>query len=123
MATDKLRKGVDEQLLEGGIGGAGSIGGRSATAKKVQSMTPQERAALENPGKQFETLSPTAERAMEKMRKAKESSDYKSSPELENVGEQFRVKTDGKKKGGMIRSASKRADGIASRGKTRGRIV
>ena len=28
-----------------------------------------------------------------------------------------------KKKGGAVRSASKRADGIASRGKTRGRIV
>ena len=28
-----------------------------------------------------------------------------------------------KKKGGMIRSASKRADGIAARGKTRGRII
>jgi len=28
-----------------------------------------------------------------------------------------------KKKGGMIRSASKRADGIAMRGKTRGRLV
>ena len=28
-----------------------------------------------------------------------------------------------KKKGGMIRSASKRADGIAARGKTRGRLV
>jgi len=28
-----------------------------------------------------------------------------------------------KKKGGMVRSASKRADGIAQRGKTRGRII
>jgi len=32
-------------------------------------------------------------------------------------------KVSGMKKGGMIGSASKRADGCASRGKTRGRMV
>ena len=129
MATSKI-KGIDEQTLEGGLGGAGGAGGRSATAKKVESMTPQERAALENPGKQFETLHPIEERALEKVRKAKE---LKDPPEFANPGKQFETmspierraleKVHGKlKKGGAV-SASKRADGIAKRGKTRGRVL
>lgn len=114
MATSKI-KGVDEQTLEGGLGGAGSAGGRSATAKKVESMTPQERSALlENVGKQFEITTPIERKAMEKVRKANEAKD---PPEFANPGEQFR-----KKKGGVV-SASKRADGIAKRGKTRGRVL
>ena len=113
MGTSK-NKGLDEQVLEGGLGGAGGAGGRSATAKKVQSMTTQERAALENPGKQFEVPTAIQERAMEKARKAKE---IKDPPEFANPGEQFR-----KKKGGVV-SASKRADGIAQRGKTRGKVL
>jgi hypothetical protein len=46
----------------------------------------------------------------------------KERKELESVGEQFRVRPEGKKKGGAV-SASRRADGIARRGKTKGRMV
>ena len=114
MGIEKFRKGLDEQMLEGGVGGAGGYG-RSATAKKVQAMTPQERSAmLENVGKQFEVPPSVQTRAMEKAQKAKESKD---PAEFANPGEQFR-----KKKGGTV-SASKRADGIAQRGKTRGKVV
>lgn len=113
MGTSKV-KGIDEQTLEGGLGGAGGAGGRSATAKKVQSMTAQERTALENPGKQFE-MSVSEKAAMaERIRKSKE---VKDPPEFANPGEQFK-----KKKGGVV-SASKRADGIAQRGKTRGKVL
>lgn len=113
MATNKLNKGLDEQLIEGG--GAGASVGRSATAKRVQSMTPQERAALENPGKQFEMSSEQKADLVERVRKAKE---IKNPPEFANPGKQFETK----KKGGMV-SASKRADGIAQRGRTRGKVL
>lgn len=118
MATSK-QKGLDEQVLEGGGAGGGFGGGRqSATAKKVQSMTPQERSALlENVGKQFEMSASDKAAMTERIRKAKESMDPKARAELENIGEQFR-----KKKGGAV-SASKRADGIAQRGKTRGKVL
>lgn len=120
MATDKLRKGLDQQLLEGG--GAGASVGRSATAKRVQSMTPQEREVLlENVGKQFEMSAAEKASRAEKIRKARERIDALPPQEremLENVGKQF----DTKKKGGMV-SASKRADGIAQRGKTRGKVL
>jgi hypothetical protein len=120
MASDKLRKGADEQVLEGGLGGAGG-GGRSATAKRVQSMTPEERAALENPGKQFEMSSEQKADLMERIRKSKERIAALPPQEremIENIGKQFEAK----KKGGVV-SASKRADGICQRGKTRGRVI
>jgi len=41
-------------------------------------------------------------------------------PELKKVDGEYKTET--KKKGGMVGSASKRADGIAQRGKTRGRM-
>lgn len=51
-----------------------------------------------------------------------------SSPRIrqamrEAAAEERREAARGKKKGGMISSASKRADGIAKRGKTRGKFV
>jgi len=124
MGTSKL-KGLDEPLLEGGVGGGMSAGYRSARGAnerklrdRVEDMSPKERAALENPGKQFENPSPVEVRATEKARKYLESLSPKERAELENVGKQFEVK----KKGGVV-SASRRADGIAARGKTRGRMV
>jgi hypothetical protein len=119
MATDKLKKGVDAPLLEGGVG---SLGGAGGAGKRYSAMTPKERAALENPGKQFETSSPIEARATEKARKYQESMSPKERAEMEKVGEQFRINPEGKKKGGVVR-ASVRADGIASRGKTRGRMI
>lgn len=115
MATSK-HKGLDEPTLEGGIGGAGagyrSAKGASDSIKQFETLSPIEQKAMEKVrkykptaedtalGKQFETLSPIQQRAMEKLR----------------------AHLEGKKKGGVV-SASKRADGIAARGKTRGRLV
>jgi len=93
------KKPGEEQTLEGGGGGGGAGVRRGAyTTKKQQAridaMTDEERAASMNVGKQFEILSPVA------------------YPYVEPVK---------KKKGGL--TASRRADGIASRGKTKGRMV
>ena len=42
---------------------------------------------------------------------------------LSERAKQYRKEAEGKKSGGKINSASKRADGIAQRGKTRGRVL
>ena len=147
------RRPTDDQLLEGGAGGSGSGGFSSAvrgsTRERVEAMTPKERATLENPGKQFEGSTPAQAKATEKTRKVQESLSPKERAELEKVGEQFRTKREKPnlfemsdaeraaltpaqrrkygsditfKKGGKV-PASKRGDGIAQRGKTKGRYI
>ena len=141
MATSKI-KGVDEPTLEGGIGGAsaGYRSARGANEKRLQesvdNMSAKERAALDNPGKQFETRSPLEEKAMEKVRKYRptentalgkrelnyyELSDAQRAKLTPRQRKQMGGDLDTFKKGGM--TASSRADGIAARGKTRGRMV
>ena len=115
-----LRKPMEEMPLEGGGGGGAGGGGYART--RLESMTPKERAALENPGKQFEVPRPVEARATEKMRKAQEALTPKERAEMEKVGEQFKIKPGGMKTGGAV-SASKRADGIAQKGKTKGRMI
>jgi hypothetical protein len=41
---------------------------------------------------------------------------------MSELADQYKRETRGKKAGGTIRSASSRADGIAARGKTRGKM-
>ena len=130
MATNKLRKGVDEQVLEGGIGGAsaGYRSARGANEKRLQesmdNMSAKERAALDNPGKQFESSTPKEPSGTARMGRSEVAKRVQSmTPEerevlLGNPGKQFEAK----KKGGVV-SASKRADGIAKRGKTRGKVL
>ena len=49
--------------------------------------------------------------------------DKKARKEAEEYAAEMQRETRGKKAGGVVKSASKRADGCAQRGKTRGRIV
>ena len=42
---------------------------------------------------------------------------------ISELADQYKRETRGKKSGGVIRSASNRADGIAARGKTRGKYI
>ena len=51
-----------------------------------------------------------------------DASDEKTRKKAEEYASELQRETRGKKKGGVV-SASKRADGIAQRGKTRGRMV
>ena len=177
MATSKI-KGLDEQLLEGGGTGAGGFrSARGANEKRLEQrindMSPKERASLDDIGKQFETLSPMAQRAQDKIAKvnatrgrpvsdkpkvtdclgqrdylkseetlarknrtAEEKAAEKAEKELTASRRQEALnnaKTEGvkteypyieptsKKAGGAV-TASRRADGIAMRGKTRGKM-
>ena len=55
----------------------------------------------------------------------KEADKYKEEEEKRRMEEEaaMQVKVPGMKKGGKVSSASSRADGIAMKGKTKGRIV
>ena len=128
MTTNKIHRKPIEQIPEGFGGGAGGGGGgaglgasrMSETARRVQAMSPQERAALlENVGKQFEGA---VRHLPKRVQERADSMSAKERAELENIGEQFRVRPENKKKGGVV-SASRRADGIAKRGKTRGKVI
>ena len=182
MPINKLRSGLDEQILEGGGAGAGMMAASRSSARganekrleqKISEMSEKERAALENPGKQFENLSPleaktmrsSARGANEKRLEQKISEmSEKERAALENPGKQFETLSPGEakamekvrerrqaekkslfemtdkevnaltpaqrrklgsdvtfKKGGM--TASARADGCATKGKTRGKMV
>ena len=143
MATSK-QKGLDEPMLEGGVGGAAGAGYRSprgANEKRLQEsldkLSPKERAELNDPVKMFGTPSPIEQRAMEKVRKYRptentslgkrersyyELSDAERAALTPRQRKQMGGDLDTFKKGGAV-SASKRADGIAARGKTRGRLV
>jgi hypothetical protein len=131
----KIRPKLAEmELLEGGgAGGMGGGGRRGAYDTKKQqerldAIPPKERAALENPGEQFRAPNPVAEKTQAKIKPATKREQErldavppKERAALENPGEQFRVNSDGMKKGGKV-TASQRADGIATKGKTRGKM-
>ena len=136
MPTSKV-KGLDEQQLEGGISGAGGSGGKS----DVSSWSSV---------KQFEKLSPTAEKAQAKIDKVnseqKSSRSYKPTEntvlgkrelsyyelsdaqraaltprQRKQLGGDMDTFAREYKTGGAV-TASRRADGIAMRGKTRGKM-
>ena len=132
----KIRPKLAElEVLEGGgAGGMGGGGGRRGAydtkkqQERLDAIPPKERAALENPGEQFKTLSPAVEKTQAKIKSATKREQErldavppKERAGLENPGEQFRVKSEGMKKGGKV-TASQRADGIAAKGKTRGKM-
>jgi hypothetical protein len=147
MATSKI-KGLDEPTLEGGGSGGGyrsAVGANEKRLeKRINDMPAKERASLEDVGKQFETLSPMAQRAQAKIDKVnaeqKSSRSYKPTEntvlgkrelnyfELSDAQraaltprqrKQLGADLEPFKTGGM---ASSRADGIAQRGKTKGRM-
>jgi hypothetical protein len=105
-----LRKPMDEMLL-GTEGGKGGVGGGYARAR-LESMTPKERAALETPGKHKGKKEPPNLFEMTDAERA-----ALTPAQLRKYGSDATFK-----KGGKV-SASKRADGIAQRGKTKGRMI
>ena len=96
----------DMQTLEGGIGGVGGGGGG------IRSSTLNPRPTGSRSAKDYK----------EKERESELSGrlDF-GSPRGRNYDDRTPMMSDDYKKGGM--TASKRADGIAQRGKTRGTIV
>ena len=127
MATFK-RKPVDMELLEGGgaggMGGGGGKGSLGPWPKDIR-LTPAESRAREEavsaisrsktPPKEVLAAEDAAKAALEKA-----SGKLKSSVDWKRGGKDAEKNVEkGMKKGGKVSSASRRADGIAQRGKTR----
>ena len=146
MATSKI-KGLDEPTLEGGIGGGGGMGRGSSSkldnvfgieGKALSKSKPKKeneipevpmdiKGAVEAAEKyqaKYGTKSfPRRPSRDEREQDAKERQYEKySGKDLNYRGSKSEApEAEGNKKGGMI-SASRRADGIAMRGKTRGKM-
>ena len=158
MATSKI-KGLDEQQLEGGVGGGGGMGRGSST--QIKEVPMDIKGAVEAAEKYQAKYGPKGHRSdpiIEKLQDqlgvnrnagsvkrevidtSKGSKSMLEEAERNKALDQFRRKkalseatTEGgvtkypyieptsKKAGGTV-SASRRADGIAMRGKTRGRM-
>jgi hypothetical protein len=115
MVTMVKKRGDDQQMLEGGGAGAG-----------FQSAAVIKRSVPNNPPRAPRSVLEESERveALEKFRRnqaAKKGETEFSLTEGKKTVYPY-VEPVEKKNGGKI-SASSRADGIASRGKTKGRIV
>jgi hypothetical protein len=134
----KFNKGLDEQMLEGGRGAGGGGGYRSPskleTAAKVGG--PAALAFIGGAGgsemiknarekREAEVLEAAnmkrAAREKTSDERAREAAAEESMQRKVNKAAEDASKDMGFKKGGM--TASKRADGIAQRGKTRGTII
>ena len=147
MATSKI-KGLDEPTLEGGIGGGGGMGRGSSSkldnvfgieGKALSKSKPKKedeikevpmdiKGAVEAADKyhayHYGTKSfPRRPSRDEREQDAKERQYEKYSGKDLNYrgGKSEAPEVEGNKKGGMI-SASRRADGVAQRGKTRGKM-
>jgi len=140
------KKPTDDQMLEGGGGGAGisgtkyskmpSLRGSSSTmgdlkkinqdtsylrgnAKKVTEDA-QDRAAARTG---VRTAGAAAAASGAKALTSDDSKDAKEDKTPSRAGMGEIISGKGMKKGGSVTSASKRADGCATKGKTKGRFV
>ena len=120
------KHGLDEQQLEGGVGAGGGMGRGSST--KIKEAPIDIKEAVEAAEKyhlaKYGTKSfPRRPSRDEREQDAKERQYEKySGKDLNYRGSKSEApEAEGNKKGGMI-SASRRADGIAQRGKTRGKM-
>jgi hypothetical protein len=157
MATDKLKKGLDEQLLEGGGGGGGMSSGMSSSvinrlypkmpwgkvegeyahrnvrsAKEIEDIKARGAAlppeGSTNPQKYWtQTSSPnlsTPDTAAATIRAKVSNIKPNEAVKREHI-ERYNPDSgnfEPLKKGGKV-TASSRGDGIASRGKTRGKLI
>jgi hypothetical protein len=145
MATSKI-KGLDEQQLEGGVGsGAGGRSGVTSYNSKLDNVFGITGKALNKSKQEIKEVPMDIKGAVEAAEKYQAKYGTKSFPRRpsrdereqdakERQYEKYSGKdlnyrgskseapeAEGNKKGGMI-SASRRADGIAMRGKTRGKM-
>ena len=133
MATSKI-KGLDEPTLEGGVGsGAGGRSGVTSSSSKLDNVFGIEGKALSK-SKQEKTDKTDAEQKSSRSYKPTENtvlgkrelnyfelSDAQRAALTPRQRKQLGADLEPFKKGGAV-SVSRRADGIAQRGKTRGKM-
>ena len=102
------KKPTDDQLLEGGGGGGGGRSGGKYTFDRITGS----RSAKDYKEKEDKASEFSGEMGF----KAPRSRNYDSGDRTPRMSDDYA-------KGGKVSSASKRADGCAVKGKTKGRIV
>ena len=124
MATSKI-KGLDEPTLEGGIGsGAGGRSGVTSSNSKLDNVFGIEGKALSKPKQEKADKADAERKAPKEVTNYFEMTDAQRAnltpAQLRRLGSDATHSRSGSlKTGGM---ASSRADGIAQRGKTKGRM-
>jgi hypothetical protein len=115
----KFNRGLDEQMLEGGAGSMGGAGGAyKASGKKSFDPDADAKGFL---AKTFGIPLAVSGAGIAADRLSKNKTPYDELPKKE--ADAKKEKAEGKKAGGSVSSASKRADGIATKGKTRGTMI
>ena len=107
MAKNDPKRGLDEQLLEGG-GGGSSFAKKAGKAAEIAGITALGGYAVGLPG--------VVAYKAEKLQKEREE----EAKEKREAKDEMKRETRGMASGG---SASSRADGIAQKGKTKGKFV
>jgi hypothetical protein len=95
-------------------------------AKNVATMRQGIDESLQDIGDMYTRKGKYAPKTTEEISSEKATADKKQAMEDERVAKEYnkgRPKSEGMKKGGSVSSASKRADGCAQRGKTKGRML
>jgi hypothetical protein len=120
MPTSKI-KGLDEQTLEGGVGsGAGGRSGITSSNSKLDNVFGIEGKALDKARPKQEKREPKEVTNYFEMTDAQRAE--LTPAQLRRLGSDATHSRPGSlKKGGTV-SASRRADGIAQKGKTKGRM-
>ena len=123
---------ADEVVAGAGVGaGLASMGQKSMKDRILAAMSTKQKVALPSEGIESKTENQALKKVKDMATNAM-SSISKSGPAkgLRNYGRMYKQGLGMKpetpyeyKKGGKVSSASKRADGIAVKGKTRGRMV
>jgi hypothetical protein len=120
--TSKFNRGLDEQTLEGGVGGMGGAGGRYTSSGK-KSFDP-DKDAMNTIAAVFGAPMAAAGVAGLATKKSVDPDDMRKSLKYEKEKREsdaeLKRETRGMKKGG---TASSRADGVAQRGKTKGTMI
>lgn len=118
-------KAVDEEMFSPGAKIAGGVAGAGALAygaKKLKDMFT--RRGMERAGKKLAEEGIPSDAAREAARKAAKEAREKAKREKEYDERLSSDMAGGYKRGGAVKSsASRRADGIAQRGKTKGRYI
>ena len=107
------------------IGAAARTGAKKLAKKAVKDDRDEDIRDAFHVGLHAASAAGTAAMALgqEGRRKAAEAAKERKEQESRESAAEMKRETRGMKKGGVVSSASKRADGIAIKGKTKGRFV
>jgi hypothetical protein len=118
--SSEMSRNIENAMLATGAGGVG-LAGLYKMFKGGKKAASAGRELVTSPSKTAGRVSKTAEAAYDKLKKS--SFTKKKGDDVTDVTAKKRGGTVKKyASGGMVSSASRRADGIATKGKTRGKI-